>query len=214
MCGVWGLKPTHFTISGKQTSQSVAFSTCVAGPLAGSAIDLTLGFAALSGRRENDIHSQKQPRDLKLNQIKLSDPNFFSLAGKKIGIHTELFEDVKDQRIVKLCREFIQNVFCSVYGAEIDESLKIPLLEVGRVAHLVSIAGEMRNGMNDYGYSEYSIRSQLCPETRMSLLSQQYVSSSQYISAQRVRAHQMEELKNIFEKVEVIATPTVACIGK
>nr|CAG4712705.1 unnamed protein product [Naegleria fowleri] len=209
-CGLYGLKPTHFRVSNHQHSAPVAFSTCVAGPLTSSAIDLTLSFAAIAGRRENDAFSWSQPRDLRLSEIRLADKNFYSLEGQKIGIDNAYFNDVKDQRIVKLCSDFIENVFCKVYGAKVDDSIFTPLLEPSRVSHLVCIASEMRNGMKDYGYFEYSKRSLLCPETRMSLLSQKYISSSQLITAQRIRSHQMEEFEKIFQNVNVYATPTIA----
>ncbi|KAG2374509.1 hypothetical protein C9374_010793 [Naegleria lovaniensis] len=209
-CGLYGLKPTHFRVSTYQHSAPVAFSTCVAGPLTSSAIDLTLSFAAIAGRRENDSFSWSQPRDLRLSEIRLADKEYYSLEGQKIGIDNAYFNDVKDQRIVKMCRDFIENVFCKVYGAQVDDSIFTPLLEPSRVSHLVCIASEMRNGMKDYGYFEYSKRSLLCPETRMSLLSQKYISSSQFISAQRIRSHQMEEFDKIFQNVNVYATPTIA----
>ena len=181
--------------------------------MTGSAIDLTLSFAAVAGRRSNDLKSLTQPRDLRLNEIRLMDPDYYNLNERKIGIHNDYFNDVKDNRIPKLCRDFIENVFCKIYNAQMDDSIVIPLLEPSRVSHLVTIAGEMRNGMKDYGYYEYDKRSKLCPETRMSLLSQKYASSSDYITAQRVRSHQMDEFAKLFEKVDVIALPTVGCVA-
>jgi len=72
----------------------------------------------------------------------------------------------------------------------------------------------MRSAMSEYGYFEYSKRSKLCPETRLTLLSQKYVSSFEYLNAQRIRTHQMEELGKLFEQVDVIMLPTTACLRK
>jgi len=141
-CGLYGLKPTMLRLSADQTTTPIAYTIGVAGPLCANAIDMTLAFAALVGRRDNDPFSHFQPRNLHLDEIKLSDPNYFSLNGKKIGIYSEYFEDVSDKRISAMCMKFIKDVFCEHYGAELRQDVVIPLLEAGRISHLASIAGK------------------------------------------------------------------------
>jgi Asp-tRNA(Asn)/Glu-tRNA(Gln) amidotransferase A subunit family amidase len=106
--------------------------------------------------------------------------------------------------------EFIDRVFVDQYQASINKNIKIPLIDVGRVSHLCTIAGEMRSSMMDFGLLEWQTRRQYCNETRLTLLTMHYVNSCQFLTAQRVKAHQMNEMQKLFSQVDVIATPTVA----
>ncbi|KAL9657292.1 hypothetical protein ABK040_011512 [Willaertia magna] len=213
LCGAFGLKPTQNRLSASQTTNPICYTVGVAGPICTSAIDLTISYAVAAGRRDNDKHSFSQPRDLRLSEIKLGDKSYYSLSGMKIGIYEEYFNHVSDPRISKMCMDFIKNVFCSTYNAEVD-NIVIPLLEISRVSHLITIASEMRSAMGEYGYYEFENRSKLSPETRMSLLTQVYTTSEEYLCAQKVKTYMMDELEKLFKNVNVIATPTCACVAQ
>eukprot|EP01080_Neovahlkampfia_damariscottae_P010303 gene10303-2721_t len=195
-CGVFGLKPTSGRVPTEQKTRPVCYSVGVLGPLASTAHDLTLGYMAMSDTSPN-------APSLGLKEIQPQSDDFYSLKGTKIGIHWDYFNDC-DPEVATICTSVVNKIYKEIYGGDIID-IKIPLLQITKMSHLVTIAAEMRACMNDVYPSE-----DFLPESRIPLGLFSHVNSITYIQAQRVRTHMMDEIEEIFKKVDVIITPTIS----
>ena len=91
-------------------------------------------------------------------------------------------------------------------GATVHEVV-IPDLEAARVAHLVTIIGEMAQ-VFDYAYGEH--RSEFGLDVRVNLAMARQLTARDYIQAQRVRTRMMANFARVLEEVDVLVTPTTA----
>jgi Asp-tRNA(Asn)/Glu-tRNA(Gln) amidotransferase A subunit family amidase len=140
---------------------------------------------------------------LGLKEIKPELDEYYTLKGTKIGVHWEYFNDC-DLEVSSICKNVVDKIFKETYKGDIVD-IKIPLLQLTKISHLVTIASEMRACMNDLYPDE-----EFLPESRLPLALFSHISSTRYIQAQRVRTHMMDVMEDLFTKVDVIVTPTIA----
>jgi Asp-tRNA(Asn)/Glu-tRNA(Gln) amidotransferase A subunit family amidase len=88
-------------------------------------------------------------------------------------------------------------------GASIVE-IQIPELEAGRVAHLITIASEMAQSMDQYR-AEFGHLHGLDVRTNLTLA--RSFTSEDYIRAQRMRTRLTGHFLQAFKQVDMIATP-------
>ena len=197
-CGLVGLKPTYGRVS-EHGAFPLAWSVDYIGPLTGSATDAALTYALIAGSDPNDPISLHQPVP------SLKDWDNLKLKGLKLGVYWQWFRHA-DPEVVAACEAMLKQ-FESM-GCEIHE-ITIPDLEANRVAHLITIAGEMTHAMNSvydnvHRFKEHGL------DVRTNLALARQFTATDYILAQRVRTRMMRHFHDAFEQVDMVITPTTA----
>lgn len=205
LCGIVGLKPTWSRVS-EHGAIDLCWSVAHIGPMAATAIDAALLFAAIAGEDDKDPHTCHRP-DVDLSAL-LERPTADAtgdLSGVRIGVYDAWFDDADDV-VVERCR--------SALSAFVDRGAQlVPVsiadLELFRIAHLVTIVTEMATSQaGDYAAhaKDYAL------DTRLNLALARGLTAMDYVQAQRLRAHASAIFGEILERVDVIATPTCGCV--
>ena len=193
-CGVFGLKPTYGRVS-EYGAAPLCWSLAHIGPLAASATDTALAYAAIAGPDLRDPNSLHQPLPTLENWDQLN------LRGIKLGIYKEWFNHA-DAEVVAACETMLKRF--TDMGAEIRE-ITIPNLELNRVAHAVTILIEMAQAMS-YTYEDHHREHGL--DVRLNLVIGRAFSGQDYVLAQRARTRIIRNFNKVFEEVDLILTPT------
>ena len=195
LCGVVGLKPTFGRVS-EAGAAPLCWSVAHLGPLAASVEDAALLYQVIAGPNPADRISQQQ------SPVTLDGWNQEGLKGIRVGIYRDWFNHAS-QEIVdansKMVAEFEK-------AGAIVEEITIPELDAMRIAHAMTILSEMAACMQNYPehWDDFA------PSTRLSLVLGQEMSSHDYIQAQRMRTRALQIFDEVFQKVNVILTPTTA----
>lgn len=195
-CGVVGLKPTFGRVS-EHGAAPVAWSVNHVGPLAATVTDAALAYAAIAGADPRDLLSCHQPPPT------LAGWDRAGLSDLTLGVCTPWFRHATSE-VVAACQAMLEEF--KQLGATVRE-VAIPNLEAGRVAHLVTIAGEMSQVM-DRTYAEHRRDHGL--DVRLNLALARLFTTRDYIKAQQVRAQMMANLDRVLAEVDAILTPTTA----
>ena len=151
LCGIVGLKPTWSRVS-EAGAVDLCWSVAHLGPMAGSAQDAAILFAAIAGDDPRDPHTLHRPKVdvrhlLPTAASGSANDEIVDLKGLKFGVFDPWFDDA-DPSVVAACRAGVDQL--RALGAEIV-SIEIPHLELFRLAHLVTIVSEMAaSQMHDY----------------------------------------------------------------
>ncbi|MFN5058740.1 MAG: amidase [Chloroflexota bacterium] len=193
-CGLIGLKPTYGRIS-SHGGAGVVKSMSHPGPIAAYPIDVNATYLLMAGRDDNDARTHHQPSPISANL------DVTHLRGKTIGYMPAWFEHA-DREIVAACRSMLH--YFQSAGAELRE-LSLPNLEAARVAHTIIITREMLDALvNDLRIHNYKLTN----ETRLSLALAREFNDTDVRKAQQTRTTLINHLKNLYTKVDFIATPT------
>jgi Asp-tRNA(Asn)/Glu-tRNA(Gln) amidotransferase A subunit family amidase len=195
-CGVVGLKPTFGRVS-EHGAAPLCWSVAHLGPLAATATDAALAYAVLAGPDPQDPNSMRQTAPTLAGWDKLD------LQGLKMGVYWPWFRHATAD-MVAACEAMLHK-FESM-GAELRE-VSLPDLEAGRIAHTVTIAGEMSQALDRY-YAEH--RQQHSAEVRINLALARAFTTMDYVQAQRVRTRTIANFARALEGVDVILTPSTA----
>jgi Asp-tRNA(Asn)/Glu-tRNA(Gln) amidotransferase A subunit family amidase len=193
-CGIVGLKPTFGRIS-EFGAVDLCWSVAHLGPMGSSVSDVVIGYAALSGPDKRDFMTIHQPSP------RLDDWNSKDVHNLKIGIYWPWFRHATKD-IVETCEAML--IHFEHAGAKIID-ITIPDLELSRVAHLITIAGEMAQALGhtyDNHHKEHGL------DVRINLALARALSTQDYIQAQRVRRRMINHLNHVFKQVDIIITPT------
>lgn len=194
-CGATGLRPSTGRVSSRGVLP-VAWSFDTVGPIAGTAEDCALLLGTIAGHDPRDPSTVDAP----------VPPYGESLAGGvrslRIGVVTSLVERA-DPRIAAVVSEALGEL--RSLGAELVP-VTTPLLEhAGTIqqamqfqeattAHMESL----RTRLSDYG-----------DDVRARLLVGLFLPPTLYVTAQRARRVAYEELRRVFERVDVLAAPAM-----
>ncbi len=194
-CGATGLRPSTGRVSNRGVLP-VAWSFDTVGPIAGTAEDCALLLGTIAGHDPRDPSTVDAP----------VPPYGESLAGGvrslRIGVVTSLVERA-DPRIATVVSEALGEL--RSLGAELVP-VTTPLLEhAGTIqqamqfqeattAHMESL----RTRLSDYG-----------DDVRARLLVGLFLPPTLYVTAQRARRVAYEELRRVFERVDVLAAPAM-----
>lgn len=193
-CGVVGLKSTFGRIS-EHGATPLCWSVAHLGPLAATTQDAALAWLTIAGPDLQDPDSLHQPAP-ELDAWDQLDP------GKvRIGVFWPWLQHA-DEEIVAACEKMLGQY--EQMGAQIVD-IKIPSLEAGRVAHLITIASEMAQAMSDY-HEDHGHEHGL--DIKINLILARSLSSEDYIRAQRMRSELTASFMKAFEQVDMVATPT------
>lgn len=197
MTGIFGLKTTFGRIptNGNVPGEAPKGTVSVAGPMACSMADLALFYTVISGPHEGDVYSH--------NQTPVSIPKVFSpyLDGVKIGVDWT-WAKMATPEVYRNFESQIKNLENA--GAKII-SIEVPEVQLINVGHIVTISCEGAEVCREH----IAQNRDMAPDNYVILnaaLSQ--AMADDYILSARLRTRVMQNLNEIFSKVDAIATPT------
>jgi len=192
-CGIVGLKPTFGRVS-EHGAVPLCWSVGHLGPMAATATDAALGYAVMAGPDRLDPNSRHQPSPA------LNGWNNLDLSGLKLGIYEPWFRHA-DPEIVTACETLLHQL--QSLGATVRE-ITLPDLEAARLAHAVTIAGEIAHSMDCVHDARHRKRNL---DVSVNLAVARTFRSSDYLRAQQVRTRMMAHFARAFETVDAIITP-------
>ncbi len=192
-CGVVGLKPTFGRVS-EFGAAPLCWSVAHLGPLAASAADAALGYMVMAGPDARDPHSLHQPPPT------LAGWDRPDLRGLTLGVFWPWFEHASAE-VVAVCRAMLKHF--ETLGAGLRE-IRLPDLEAGRVAHTLTIAGEMAQAL-EATYAAHHGEHGL--DVRLNLALARAFTTRDYIQAQRVRTRMIANFNQALAEADVIVTP-------
>ena len=199
LCGMVGLKPTFGRVS-KHGAFPLGWSVGHIGPIGATVDDVAIGYATMAGPDVLDAGSLQQPPP------HLSDYLKTNLKGLKLGIFSPWFTHAAPE-IVRHCQLAVEEL--KALGATVVE-IEIDELELQRVAHAIVISTEMLCSMQP----EYEAdASRYAGDSRLALSIGRCFSSTDYIRAQRMRTRAIQAYEQLFQKVDVIVTPTTGILA-
>ena len=193
-CGLVGLKSTFGRIS-EFGAFPLAWSVAHLGPLATTATDAALAYGIIAGPDARDPLSLHQP------QPTLKGWDNLDLSDMTLGVYWPWFRHASHD-VVSTCEALLQKF--ETMGARVRE-ITIPHLEVGRLAHAITIAGEMTQALGCY---DAAYRRDYSLDVRINLALAREFTARDYIRAQRVRTRMIADFNEILQRVDAIITPT------
>jgi aspartyl-tRNA(Asn)/glutamyl-tRNA(Gln) amidotransferase subunit A len=194
-CGVVGLKPTYGLVS-RVGVFPFSWSLDHAGPMARTTRDVAILLKVMAGHDPEDPTSASAPP---MEPI----PDAVDATGLVVGIETSYLTAVMEDDVRRVFERGIG--FLSELGARVEE-VRLPRLEVSlsaEVAILFPEAASVHRRFLDTRPMDYG------EDVRRSLLSGRLYRADDYIEAQRVRSVLRRDVAGAFEKVDVLAMPTV-----
>ena len=196
LCGIVGLKPTYGRVS-RSGVVPLAWSLDHVGPMARTVTDTALLLEATAGYDPADSTSAQRPVPA---YSRLLDGG---VKGLRLGVPRELYWDPIDPGVAARARDGIR--LLEQAGAEIRE-VSLSSMEFAPAAQAPIICAEaaayhrhyLRTRSEEYGRS-----------VRMRLLQGLFVSSADYLDAQRARQLIRRELLDCLKEVDALVTPTV-----
>lgn len=191
LCGVFGFKPTYGRLSRAGT---VLFSSSFdhIGPFARSARDLAAVFDLLQGSDPRDPICSDRPAELCLPQLKQG------IDGIKIAIAGEYFAE----GALPAALAAVEQV-ATALGA--TQRVTIPEAQRARAAAFVITAAE---GANFHWSNLRSRHQDFDPATRDRFLAGALIPAHWYLQAQRFRQWFRQQVREIFQSVDLILAPT------
>lgn len=195
-CGVVGLKPTFGRIS-RDGIVPHSWSLDHPGPLTRSVADAAHLLQVLAGYDPADPACQDQPVP------RYADALSRPLKGLRVGVCRNHFFEHNQEDVEEAVEAAIRDLAAA--GAKVVE-FRIPNLEYGLAA---IFAIELASST---AYHDLSMRDGLTPhfqpDVRTLVEMGRFVTATDYLKAEQVRAVLMEDFRNAFEKVDVIVGPT------
>ena len=141
-----------------------------------------------------------------VNTLFLNDIGSELLEGLTVGIYWDFFNHC-DPNITEVCAPAVEVL--KELGASVVD-IKIPELEESRIAHMITISAEMANGLACDVEKQFHLFNL---ETLLLLTAGFQSSAIEYVNAQKQRTRAITYLKHLFNDVDVIVTPTTACVA-
>lgn len=194
-CGVFGLKPTFGRIS-LTGSYPLGYTVGHIGPIAANAEDLALAYSVMAGPDNQDTATLVPPP---VNLSGIRDTS--SLSGLRIGFYSA-WMDIASLEIKAACRQFLRSL--ADRGATLIE-IVIEELDETRVAHTITIGTEITSCSRRFGGD---VKKLALPIQMNFAVIESGLISVDYLQAQQVRARTTRHLEKIFQKVDILVTPT------
>jgi Asp-tRNA(Asn)/Glu-tRNA(Gln) amidotransferase A subunit family amidase len=198
-CGLVGIKPTFGRVS-ESGAAPLVWSVAFAGPIAAHVKDCAAAYALIAGEDGADPHSRGHPSV----SVDVAVPR--SLRGLRIGVFREWFRHAMPDVVAR--NEEMLDHFASK-GAELVD-VKIPELDLQRVAHVAAIFGEMAAAMAPVFPSR---KSEFSLDARVNLASARSFTAAELVTAARMRTRAMTHWRAVLRDVHVVATPATACVA-
>ncbi|KAI7839845.1 hypothetical protein COHA_006430 [Chlorella ohadii] len=203
-CGVAGLKPTHDRVGTAWGVAPIDHTVAVAGPLAGSVLDLALMYAVIANTGQHE--GVEAPPVLLPSSLDGAAGGEQPLAGKTAGICWKWFDDAAPA-VAHACNAAVS--LLEAKGLKVVE-IQLPELALLRAAHSCTISTEMRNNMCA-ALQDPASRKRMNNETRVSLAVASGFEAAHYLNAQKIRTRMERHFRRVFEQCDVIITPTLPC---
>ncbi|MDJ0599917.1 MAG: AtzE family amidohydrolase [Crocosphaera sp.] len=196
LCGVLGLKPTYGRLSRAGT---VLFSNSLdhIGGFTRSVRDMAAIFDILQGEDKKDPVCTSLPPQLCFDQLNNGIDNL------TIAIAGDYFQEGAEPEALKAV-ETVTKVL------NINKIITIPEAHRARAAAYIITACE---GSNFHLKNLRSRPQDFDPATRDRFLAGAFIPNTWYIQAQRFRRWYRDQVKEIFQKVDVIIAPTTPCVA-
>ncbi|XP_047322897.1 fatty acid amide hydrolase-like isoform X2 [Impatiens glandulifera] len=201
LCGVVGLKTTYGRTD--MTGSILDVGTVeIIGPIASNVEDVILVYSAILGSSPANRISLK-PSPPCLPDLSSSE-NIDVLASIKLGKYTKWFNDVFSSEISEKCDRVLK-VLIEKYGCKTSEVV-VPEMKEMLIAHMVSTGSEYLGSHIPHCKDGNGVKLNYDSRTNMAIF--QSLTASDYVVAQRMRRRLMYYYTEIFNKVDVIVTPT------
>ncbi len=218
LCGIVGLKPTYGVVS-RYGMIAFASSLDQAGPLTRDVTDAALLLRHMVGRDECDATSLQLPSEISL-------PTAERLDGVRLGVPEELSGEGIDAGVLAAFNAALE--LAEQLGARV-ERVSLPHAPHGLSAYYVLAPAEASSNLARFDGVRYGLRAQdggdllsmytgtrhdgFGPEVKRRIMLGTYVLSSGYYDAyygraQRVRTKIVEDFRAVFERVDLVVTPT------
>jgi len=219
LCGITGLKPTYGRVS-RYGMIAFASSLDQAGPMTRTAEDAALLLNVMAGFDEKDSTSVDQP--VPDYTAMLND----SIAGLKIGLPKEYFDEGLDSDVAKVIDDAIKQY--QSMGAELVD-ISLPNTKTAVSAYYVVAPAECSSNLSRFDGVRFGYRCAdpkdledlykrsrgegFGPEVKRRIMIGTYVLSAgyydaYYLKAQKLRRLISDDFNQAFEKVDVIMGPT------
>lgn len=195
VCGIVGLKPTYGRVS-KHGCFPLAWSLDHIGPMTKTVTDTAILLQLLAGYDSRDSASSNYPVDDYTSNLT------GDIQGLVIGISEEYFFDDVDPEVEKIVRTGIQKL--EQLGAKIEQ-VKIPSLENTIWAQRMTITAESAAVHHQHLIERPA---DFAEDVRQGFELGHLISAVDYLQAQQIRALMKKEFNNVFEKVDVLISPT------
>jgi Asp-tRNA(Asn)/Glu-tRNA(Gln) amidotransferase A subunit family amidase len=198
-CGLVGIKATFGRVS-EYGAAPLCWSIAHIGPIAASVSDCARTYALIAGPDPRDAQTLGHPPP------DLDDGVPASLAGVRLGVYWDWFRHAAPE--VVACCERLLDQFAG-RGATVHE-VEIPDLDAMRVAHVVTITGEMAAAMLPY-YGAH--RTDFALDSRANLAIAGTSTAAEYVNAQRIRTRALSAFARALAGVDAIVTPASAQVA-
>ncbi|XP_038989834.1 uncharacterized protein LOC103701393 [Phoenix dactylifera] len=196
LCGVVGFKATSGRLSNSGTLP-LNWTVGMPGILAATVEDALIVYAAISG----NLSGHQAPLQPKLSFPLLTSTQ--SITNIKLAKYGEWFNDCTSE--IRNCCDQALQMLCKHYGWK-TLAVTVPEIEEMRLAHYITIGSECTASLAPH--LEKLNFAEIGWDARIALRVYRSFSSKDYLNAQRIRNRQMYFHKKIFERADVIVTPT------
>ncbi|MEP0886231.1 AtzE family amidohydrolase [Trichocoleus sp. ST-U3] len=196
LCGIFGLKPTYGRLS-RSGAFLFAGSFDHIGPFARSVQDLATSFDVLQGVDASDPICTTRPPELCLPQLKQG------IEGLRIAVAGDYFAKGAEPEALDAVAKVAQ-------ALDVTASVTLPEPHRARAAAYIITASE---GANLHFANLRSRPQDFDPATRDRFLAGAMIPATWYIQAQRFRQWYRDQVREIFETVDIILAPTTPCVA-
>jgi len=198
-CGVTGFKPTFGVIS-RHGSFRGAWSQDHVGLFARSVKDIALGLDPVAGFDARDPASVPQKTPAYASRLNAN------VKGRRVGVLRKFFEGVNGA--VGQAFDAALEVFAGA-GCEIID-LDVPGLSYAAMTSMMTSSAESA-GINRRWFRER--HQDFVPHVARGIAVGMTITASEYLTVQRARHRIREALRGVYEKIDVIASPTTARVA-
>lgn len=199
LCGITGLKPTYGRVP-KSGTVPLAYSLDSIGPMARSAEDCARILEVISGHHESDPSSSRRPVPHYVDALS------GELRGLRVGVDglSKFSGPGQDPSVEPLFQAFVSSL--EELGAKVVP-IELPHYDVLNAVTILTLIIEasafhidgLRKRYVDYG-----------APTRLTLSQALLASGADYVQAQRVRRSVQNEVRRLFQDVDVVVSPTIS----
>lgn len=196
LCGVFGFKPTYGTLSRAGTMLFSTSLDCI-GPMARSVRDIATVFDLLQGEDPADPVCTSNPSPPCLGEIS------HGIAGLRIAVADDYF--AKNAQT-----EALEAVYAVAKALNVTQTVSIPDAHRARAAAYLMTASE---GANLHLDNLRSRPQDFDPATRDRFLAGVLIPATWYLQSQRFREWFRQQVREIFQHVDIILAPTTPCVA-
>jgi aspartyl-tRNA(Asn)/glutamyl-tRNA(Gln) amidotransferase subunit A len=195
ICGITGLKPTYGLVSAAGVIP-LCWSYDHVGPMTRTALDAAIVLDVIAG------YDPEDPTSAQFNFSPSADSIHRLPSGLRVATASNIFEDDLDPEVERLYREAFAQL-SKILGSG-PKKIQIPV----ETSQVVRVA-------EPYAYHEHLLETSAAlyqPATLQRIRAGEGISATRYLEVRRDLELLRHRALSIFEDVDLIATPTVACL--